>query len=319
MLRATIAAAIAASVKSGCVVVLLRDRERRAAVDHALHRRADRARVRDVVAEVRAVVDARRDEVEAVVEEAEERERDGVGGRAVDRPADRPVGERALAHAQRPHQRLRVADGTLVRVGRDDERVADRVERLLQREHAARLDAVVVRDQDPRPRRPLVERSRARRQRSRPIARRRARQRLAALQVEVAALDACPLAGAVGIRPGRRAACGRSESVALGTSGRAGDRRPPTAVRSDDGERSVDGRSAAAAHRGAARGRGRRRRCPSRRHLAAAAPSARRRAAVRATAGRAPPDPPARRGAGRRASRPPACRRPARSSGRRTR
>ena len=79
-------------------------------------------------------------------------------GRAVDRVADRAVGERALADAERPHQRLLVADRRLVRVGRDDRHVADRLERLLEREQAARLDAVVVGDQDPRPRRPVAER-----------------------------------------------------------------------------------------------------------------------------------------------------------------
>jgi hypothetical protein len=57
--------------------------------------------VGDVVAEVGAVVDARCDEVEALLEEAEEREADAVGGGAVDRVAGRPVGERPLPDPQR--------------------------------------------------------------------------------------------------------------------------------------------------------------------------------------------------------------------------
>ena len=99
-----------------------------------------------------------RDQVEAVPEVAEEGEADGVGRRAVDRIGERAVGQRPLADAQRAHQRLLVADGALVRVGRDDGHVADRVERLLEREEPARLDAVVVGDQDPRAARPLAER-----------------------------------------------------------------------------------------------------------------------------------------------------------------
>ena len=81
-------------------------------------------------------------------EVAEEREADRVGRRAVDRVGQRAVAERPLPDAERPHQRLLVADRALVRVGRDDRRVADRLERLLEREQAARLDAVVVRDED---------------------------------------------------------------------------------------------------------------------------------------------------------------------------
>ena len=79
-------------------------------------------------------------------------------GRAVDRVAERAVGERPLAHAQRAHQRLLVADRALVRVRRDDRDVADRIERLLEREQPARLDPVVVGDEDPRPAGPVAQR-----------------------------------------------------------------------------------------------------------------------------------------------------------------
>ena len=123
-----------------------------------LHRRAHRARVGDVVAEVRAVVDAGRDEVEPVAEVAEERDAHRIGRRAVDRVGERAVAEGPLADAQRAHQRLLVADRTLVRVRRDDRDVADRVERVLEREQPARLDPVVVGDEDARPAAPVVER-----------------------------------------------------------------------------------------------------------------------------------------------------------------
>ena len=100
MLRATIVAASGRQGEVGVLVILLADREPRAAVDHRLHRRADRARVGDVVAEVRAVVDAGRDEVEAVAEVAEERDADRVGRAAVD-----GVGERAVGRAVRSRTR----------------------------------------------------------------------------------------------------------------------------------------------------------------------------------------------------------------------
>ncbi len=161
------------------------------------------------------------DEVEAVAEVAEEGEADGVGRRAVDRVGGRAVGQRALAHAQRPHQGLLVADRALVGVGRDDGDVADRLERLLERQQAARLDAVVVGDEDPRPARPLAERPGGRAAAiagpPRPGA---AGQRLAPLLVEVAALGPRPLAGHVhappGRRPGRRVARVGLRSVLLG-------------------------------------------------------------------------------------------------------
>ena len=63
-----------------------------------------------------------------------------------------------LADAERSHERLLMADGALVRVGRDDRRVPHRLERLLEGEQPARLDAVVVRDQDSWPARPVAER-----------------------------------------------------------------------------------------------------------------------------------------------------------------
>ena len=172
----------------GVLVVLLRDRECRAVVDDRLHRRADRARVGDVVTQVRAVVDPGRDEVEAVAEVAQEGEADRVGRRAVHRIRQRAVGERPLAHAQRPHQRLLVAHRALVGVGGHDGHVAHRLERLLEGQQAARLDAVVVGDQDARPAGPLGERPRVDAQGSRAGRAPPGRRGLAALLVEVAPL-----------------------------------------------------------------------------------------------------------------------------------
>ena len=83
--------------------------------------------------------------------------------------------------------------------GRDDRRVADRVERLLQGEEAARLDAVVVGHEDPRPGRPVAERPGHRLQRPRSAARSAAGDRLAPFLVDVPALDPGPLPVHVGI------------------------------------------------------------------------------------------------------------------------
>ena len=57
------------------------------------------------------------DERGATREDAVDGEVDAVGGRAVDREATRPGG----VDAQRPVQRERVTDGTLLAVGRDDD------------------------------------------------------------------------------------------------------------------------------------------------------------------------------------------------------
>ena len=141
---------VAGKREIGVLVVLLRDRERWARVDDRLHRRADRARIRDVVPEVGPVVDARRDEIEPVPEVPEEGEADRVGRRAVDRVGQRAIRERPLSYAEWPHQRLLMADRALVRVRGDDRHVTHLVERLLEGEEAARFDPVVVRDEDAR-------------------------------------------------------------------------------------------------------------------------------------------------------------------------
>ena len=167
-----------------------------------------------------------------------------VGGRAVDRVAHRAVRERPLPDAQRAHQRLLVADGRLVGVGRDDRHVADRVERLLEREEAARLDAVVVGHQDPRPGGPVAERPPDPLQRALGAA--GARDGLAALHVEVPPLRARSLAGHVrdvglgALRPvvlahrtaPRPALTRRSRPAARRRSANAVAGRPPAATSS---------------------------------------------------------------------------------------
>ena len=142
----------------------------------------------------------RRDEIEAVAEVAEEGDADGVGRRAVDREGQRPVGEGPLADAKRAHQRLLVADRALVRVGRDDRDVAHRLERLLEREQAARFDAVVVGDRGSAAGSSHSASGRAvvaREATAAAAACRAAGQRLAALLVEVPPLGPGPLAGHV--------------------------------------------------------------------------------------------------------------------------
>src|SRR5947208_10771112 len=179
------------------LVVLLRDRERGAAVDDRLHRRADRSRIGDVVAQVGAIVDARGDEVEAVPEVAEESEAHGVRRRPVDRPAGRAVGESPLADAERAHQRLLVAHRALVRLWRDNDSLAHRVEGLLEREQPARFDTVIVGDEDPRSRAPVGQRSGGASKRSRASTTSATRQWLSTLLVEVATFDPRALAGHV--------------------------------------------------------------------------------------------------------------------------
>src|SRR5438128_10627559 len=93
-------------------------------------------------------------------------------------------------------------DRTLVRVRCDDVRVADRVERFLQREEPAGLDAVVVGDQNSRPARPLVERLRRAPQRAWTGGGAGDRQRFAALEVHVATLEPGALARPIAVGSG---------------------------------------------------------------------------------------------------------------------
>ena len=81
--------------------------------------------VRDVVAEVRAAVDARHEQRRLLGQDRVDREVHAVGRRAVDGVAVRP----GVVDAQRPMQRERMAARALLPVRRDDDDVADRCER----------------------------------------------------------------------------------------------------------------------------------------------------------------------------------------------
>ncbi len=187
----------------GMLVVLLRHRERGALVDDRLHRRAHGARVGHIVAEVGAVVDTRGDQVEADIEVAQEREADRIGGRTVDRPCSSAVGQRPLADPEWAHERLLVTDRGLVGLGRHHIHVTDGLQRLLEGEQAARLDAVVVGDEDARTGRPVAERPGVADVRTRrwqlPVT---DRQRLAPVTVERAPLQAESVPQAVAARCG---------------------------------------------------------------------------------------------------------------------
>ena len=81
---------------------LLRDGDGGDAEHDPLERGGDRARVRDVVAQVHAVVDAGDDQVGALADEPELGEAHAVDGRAVGGEAARPVAQLDLGHGQRP-------------------------------------------------------------------------------------------------------------------------------------------------------------------------------------------------------------------------
>ena len=86
----------------------------------ALQSRRDRAGVGDVVAQVRAVVDAGDDQVGLeAVDQPERRQPHAVDRRPVARVADRAVVERHLGHPQRAPERDRARRRRLVGVGRD--------------------------------------------------------------------------------------------------------------------------------------------------------------------------------------------------------
>ena len=129
-------------------------------------------------------------------EEAEEGDAHGVGRGPVDRVGERAITERPLPDPEWSHERLLVADCTLVRVGRHDSRVADPIERLLERQQPARLDPVIVGDQDLRTGGPIVEWP-GRPQCPWSATRRAAGYGLAALLVEIPPLGPCPLPGHV--------------------------------------------------------------------------------------------------------------------------
>jgi hypothetical protein len=130
---------------------LLGDRHGGQAEDHALERGGDRAGVRDVVPEVRAVVDAAHDQLgREALHQAEGGEAHAVDRRAVGGVADGPVAEVDLLHPQRPPRGDAAADRRAVGVRRDDRELdaRDGEQRAAERLEALGLDAVVVGEED---------------------------------------------------------------------------------------------------------------------------------------------------------------------------
>src|SRR4051794_23283197 len=99
---------------------LLRDGNAGHAQNHTLERGRHGARVGDVVAQVRAVVDAGDDQLGRPSHEAERGQSHAVDRRAVGREADRAVVELDLLDYERTPRRYRARRGALVRVRRDN-------------------------------------------------------------------------------------------------------------------------------------------------------------------------------------------------------
>ena len=130
---------------------LLRDREGRQPEDHALQRRGHRPGVRDVVAEVRTVVDPGDDRLGLeALDQPELGQPHAVDRRAVGRVAVGAVVEVDTFDPQRPAGGDRARHGAAIAVRRDD-RQLDAVEphqRAAQRLQAVGHDPVVVGEQD---------------------------------------------------------------------------------------------------------------------------------------------------------------------------
>ena len=124
-----------------------RDRERGNAEQRSLHRRRYRARVGDVVAEIRALVDARDHQAWARRQDPGDREIHAVGRRAV----DRELTGRDLLDPQRAMQRQRVPGRALLAIRRHHEDLPEGLESTRESLDALRANAVVVADQNDHP------------------------------------------------------------------------------------------------------------------------------------------------------------------------
>jgi hypothetical protein len=132
------------------VVGLLRDGDRRDTEDDPLERGRDGAGVGDVVAQVRAVVDAGHDQLGLEVDQAEGREAHAVDRRAVGGEAAGSVAELDLLDPERVVRRDAARGGRAVRVGRNHGQLdpGHLEEGAPQRVQADGADPVVVGEQD---------------------------------------------------------------------------------------------------------------------------------------------------------------------------
>src|SRR5262249_20171382 len=101
-------------------------------------------RVRHVIAQIPALVDARHDEIGKPFEHVRDGDVDAVGRRAVDRK--NPF--RDVFEAEWMAERQRVADRARLGDRRDDRHLADFTQRAREGFDAVRSIAVIVRDQD---------------------------------------------------------------------------------------------------------------------------------------------------------------------------
>ena len=125
-------------------LVDLREGDRRHAEEKALHRGGHGARIQRVVAHVRALVDARHDQVGLVLQQAGQRDVNTVGRRAVD--VAHAVGCRV--HRQRPVQGQGVGSAAGVLLGSHHVELAEPFAGVDQGREAGGEITVVVRDQD---------------------------------------------------------------------------------------------------------------------------------------------------------------------------
>ena len=117
-----------------------RDRHGGLAEEAPFGRGRDRARIQHVVAEIGAVVDARDHHVGLERKQTRDRQVHAVGRRAL-HEVDIGFG---LADAQRHFERERVARAAAIAVRRDHRQVAEALERVAQRDDAARAVTIVV-------------------------------------------------------------------------------------------------------------------------------------------------------------------------------
>jgi len=117
-------------------------------VDRGFHRRGDGTRVREIVREVAAGIDPADDERGFFRKQAQHHERDAIGRRAVGGVRRRAVAQRRLIDAQRFVHRLGVTRRAPIAIRRDDDHVANFLQRLFEREQARRIYAVVVGDEN---------------------------------------------------------------------------------------------------------------------------------------------------------------------------